>query len=140
MATTTEQYTKPLPEIDLDNVEFWDSVKQHGMKLQHCLDCGYWRYYPGPICHRCGSFNTEWSPVSGRGKIYTRTVVYRAPEAFMSDTPYVYAIVELEEGPMLPTNIVGIDPEQVEIGMDVEVTYDDVTPDVTLFKFKPVAS
>jgi uncharacterized protein len=139
VATETTHYLKPIPEIDIDNAEYWQSCREHAMKLQHCLQCGYWRFYPGPICHRCGSFDTEWAPVSGRGTIYTRSVVYRpASPAFMDDVPYVYAIVELEEGPMLPTNIVGIDPEAVEIGMAVELTYDDITDEVTLPKFRPV--
>lgn len=133
------QYKKPLPKITLDNQEFWDSCKRHQMRLQQCSDCGYWRYYPSPVCHKCGSFNHEWKPVSGRGKVYTYTVIYRPPsEEFARDVPYVYGIVELEEGPMMPTNVVGIPAESVRIGMPVTVTYDDVTREVTLPKWKVV--
>jgi uncharacterized OB-fold protein len=131
-------YPKPLPEIDGDNAEFWDSCRRHAMALQKCLVCGYWRYYPTPVCTRCGSFETAWTPVSGRATVYTCSVVHRPPSpAFAADVPYVYAVVELEEGPMMPTNVVGIDPGQVAIGMAVELTYDDVSPEVTLPKFRP---
>ena len=130
--------SKPLPIIDEDNEEFWASCKRREMRLQQCSDCGYWRYYPTPVCHQCGSFNHEWKKVSGRGTVYTYSVVYRpASPAFAEDVPYVYAVVELQEGPMMPTNVVGIEPEKVEIGMPVKVTYDDVTDEVTLPKFEP---
>lgn len=132
-------YNKPLPIIDTINQEFWESCRQHAMKLQQCDDCGFIRYYPSPVCHRCGSFATTWVPVSGLGTVYTFSIVYRPPsEAFAADVPYVYAIVHLDEGPMMPTNIVGIAPEKVTIGMRVQVTYDDVTPEVTLPKFQPI--
>jgi hypothetical protein len=138
-ALSETDYAKPLPEIDLDNQEFWASCKRHEMRLQKCADCGYWRYYPSPLCHRCGSFAARWTPVSGLAKVYTSSVVHRPPShAFAEDVPYVYAVVELEEGPMMPTNIVGIDPDDVRIGMAVKVTYDDVTDEITLPKFAPV--
>ena len=131
-------YDKPLPIIDEDNKEFWESCKRHEMRLQRCRACGYWRYYPSPVCHTCDSFDAEWAKVSGFGTVHTYSIIYRAPSvAFARDVPYAYAIVELDEGPMMPTNIVGIDPEKVRIGMRVQVTYDDVTPEVTLPKFRP---
>lgn len=131
-------YKKPLPIIDEDNEKFWESCKRHEMRLQKCRDCGYVRYYPSPVCHKCSSFNFDWSQVSGKATVYTFSVVYRPPSAaFANDIPYVYGIVELDEGPMMPTNIVGIEPEKVRVGMKVEVTYDDVTPEITLPKFRP---
>jgi uncharacterized protein len=132
-------YRKPLPMIDDDNREFWESCRRHEMRLQRCQQCQLVRYYPSPVCHRCGSAKADWSRVTGNATVYTYSVVYRAPsEGFAGDIPYVYAIVELEEGPMMATNVVGIDPEAVSIGMSVELVYDDVTPEVTLPKFRPV--
>ena len=129
-------YAKPLPHIDADNREFWDSCKRHAMRLQQCAECGYWRYAPSPVCHCCSSFEHEWKPVSGRGTVYSFSVVHRAPSAaFADDIPYVYAVVELEEGPMMPTNLVGTPTESVRIGMPVCLSYDDVTDEVTLPKF-----
>lgn len=132
------EYAKPLPKITLDNKEFWDSCKEHAMRLQYCSDCDYWQYYPSPVCHNCDSMDLEWRSVSGAGSVYTHSVIYRPPsEHYANDVPYVYAIIELAEGPMMPSNVVGISPEKVEIGMPVVITYDDVTPDVTLPKFRP---
>ena len=91
--------TKPMPIIDDDNAEFWESCKRHQMSLQKCSDCGYWRYYPSPICHKCSSFNFNWKTVSGKATVWTYSIVYRPPSpAFADDVPYVYAVVELDEG------------------------------------------
>lgn len=129
---------RPLPIIDDDNRRFWESCKEHAMELQRCRDCTSFRYYPTPVCDRCTSFAFDWRPVSGRGTVYTFAVVHRAPsEAFLADVPYVYAVVELAEGPMMTTNVVGITPDDVRIGMPVEVVYADVTPEITLARFAP---
>jgi hypothetical protein len=132
-------YNKTLPAIDADNQEFWDSCKRHDMHLQKCRSCGRWRYYPSPICPNCSSFEFDWRPASGYGTVFTYSVIYRPPsEAWAADVPYTYGVVQLDENVWMPTNIVGIDPEKVEVGMRVRVTYDDVTPDVTLPKFQPL--
>lgn len=133
------EYRKVLPVIDEDNRGYWESCKRHAMRLQKCSECGAWRYYPTPVCPKCSSFNFEWAEVSGFGTVYTFSVIYRAPSVLWADdVPYTYALVHLDEGPMMPTNIVGIEPEKVQIGMRVKVTYDDVTPEVTLPKYRPI--
>ena len=84
------------------------------------------------------SSKTEWVKCSGRGKIYTFTVTNQNQAAgFRESLPYVMAYVELDEGLKMLTNIVDCPPEQVKIGMPVEVVYEDVTRDVTLAKFRP---
>ena len=133
------EYLRALPEIDDDNREFWESCKQHEMKLQKCARCSAFRYYPSPVCPECSSFDAEWTRVQGTGTIYTFSIVQRPPTpAWMDAVPYVYAVVNLEEGPMMPTNIIGCPVDEVRIDMKVEVVYDDVTPEVTLPKFRPV--
>ena len=133
-------YSKGLPAITPDNEEFWASCKKHQMSLQECSECKKSRYFVSPVCPYCGSLNFTWEPVSGKAAIYSYTIIHRAlSEAWKDDSPYVYAYVQLAEGPLLPTNIVGCSPEEVEIGMEVEVTYDDVTPEITLPKFKPIS-
>ena len=83
----------------------------------------------------------RWEKVSGRGKVYSYSIVRRAGiPGFEEDVPYVFAIVELDEGPRMATNIVGIEPEKVAIAMKVEAFFDDVTPEITLVKFKPIRS
>jgi uncharacterized OB-fold protein len=96
------------------------------------------RYYPAPICSSCGSLDFTWEPVSGKGVVYTYSIVRRpATPAFKDDVPYVYAIVELEEGPMMPTNIVGVPVDDVAIGTPVQLTYRDMTDEITLPVFTP---
>jgi hypothetical protein len=108
------------------------------MKLQKCTQCGAFRYFTSPICPECSSFDFRWEPVSGRATIYTFSVVHRPPsDAWIDDVPYVYAVVKLEEGPLMPTNIVGCRPDEVKIGTEVKVTYEDVTPEISIPKFTP---
>jgi len=92
------------------------------------------------VCPVDLSSDTEWVRASGRGTIYTFTVTHQNQSpGFREELPYVLAIVELEEGVRLMTNVVGCTPDAVRIGMPVEVVYDDVTPEVTLAKFRPVS-
>ena len=133
------EYNKPLPEITLDNQPFWDACKRHELSLQKCQDCGHLRN-PGPICPNCLSMNSEWVRVSGRGKVYTYVVMHQRYHAgFADELPYNVTIVELDEGPRLLTNIVGCKNEDIRIGMEVDVVFEDITEEVTLPKFKPVS-
>jgi uncharacterized OB-fold protein len=80
----------------------------------------------------------EWLPISGRGQVYTAITVYQTPaRGWEQDVPFNASIIELEEGPRLWTNVIGCPPEDVQIGMPVVITYDPVTDDVTLPKFRP---
>ncbi len=91
------------------------------------------------MCPNCGSWNAEWAKVSGRGKVYTYIVAVQPfHPAFSGDVPYAVAIVELEEGVRMVSNIMDCGPDDIYIGMPVEVVYDDVTEEVTLPKFKKV--
>lgn len=134
----TTEYAKPLPRPTAVSQEFWAAARRHELRLQRCRSCGAHIFYPRAFCPACLSDSLEWTSVSGRGKVYSFTVVRRAMHpAFRPDVPYVLAIVELEEGPRLTTNIVGCDPSDVRVDMPVDVVFDDVTPEVTLVKFQP---
>jgi uncharacterized OB-fold protein len=134
----TRPYRKPLPRIDEESRGFWEALARHELYFQRCRDCGTKRFYPRPLCPACLSSATEWVRASGRGTVYSFTVTNQnqAP-GFREELPYALAIVELAEGPRLMTNIVGWAPDAVRIGMAVEVVFDDVTPEVTLAKFRP---
>ena len=133
----TTDYSKPLPEITEDNQPFWDGCKQHKLLLQRCSKCSHKRD-ASPVCPECLSGEHEWVEASGKGSIYSWIVVHqRYNRAFEDDLPYNVAIVELEEGPRLMTNIVGIENDDIRPGLSVEVTWDDVTDEVTLPKFRP---
>jgi uncharacterized OB-fold protein len=129
-------YEKPLPKPTSTSQPFWDAAKEHRLQLQRCGGCQAFIYYPRDRCPHCLSDQLQWQPVSGHGKVYSYTTVRRASTRSFADRPYVLAIVELDEGVRLTTNIEA-PPERIKIGMPVTVFFDDVTPERTLVKFKP---
>jgi len=139
--TENKTYRKPLPNIDYDIKPFWDAVKRHEFRLFRCKVCGAW-YFPVTCClhHENEPFfgNMEWAIASGRGKVFAFNIHYVAFDpVFAEDIPYVYALIELEEGPIIGSNIIGCPPEEVKIGMPVEVVFEDITEEYTLPKFRP---
>ncbi len=131
-------YKKPLPRIDEESRGYWEALARHQLYVQGCRGCGTRRFYPRALCPACLSSDTEWIRASGRGTVYSFTVTHQNQAAgFRDQLPYVLAVVELAEGVRMMTNIVDCSPEQVRIGMPVEVVFEDVTPEVTLPKFRP---
>jgi uncharacterized OB-fold protein len=104
--------------------------------VQKCCDCGHLIFIPQPACYRCLSRNLEWVKGSGRGTVYSYTVVWR-PQTPAFEVPYVIAIVDLEEGYQMLTNIVDVDPSQVHVGMPVEVAFRAASEEVVLPYFRP---
>ena len=136
----TAEYRKPVP-VPL-NVEFtrpfWEAAKRHELVMPRCKRCWHMFFYPREQCPLCFSAELEWVKVSGRGRLYTYTVVRRpANPAFNDDVPYVFALVELEEGPRMVSNVVECAIEAVKIDMPLVAVFDDVTPEWTLVKFRP---
>ena len=130
-------YARPLPRVTADNRPFWDGTRRHQLVLQRCEECERFRYPPGPVCPDCLSERAEWTPVSGRGRVTTFVVFHKAWfPSFAGDIPYNVIQVELDEGPRLTANLVGVPNGEIRIGMDVEVVFDDVTPDTTLPRFR----
>ena len=132
-------YNKPLPNVDDVSKGFWDAAKRHELAAQRCKTCNHLIFYPRPACTKCLSMDLEWVQLTGKGRVYTFTIINQAAiPGFMEDVPYVLAIVQLNEGPRITTNIVECKPEDVKVDMPVTVVFDDVTPEITLVKFKPV--
>jgi hypothetical protein len=131
-------YKKPLPRVDEECSGYWEALVRHELVVQRCGDCGTRRFPPRAVCPACLSSATQWQRASGHGVVYSFTVVHQnqAP-GFREAVPYVLAVVELEEGLRLTTNVVGCAPEDVRVGMPVVIEFDDATPDVTLAKFRP---
>ncbi|HXG42285.1 MAG TPA: Zn-ribbon domain-containing OB-fold protein [Dehalococcoidia bacterium] len=133
-----QEIRKPLPQPTDTTRPFWQGARQGELRLQRCRSCHQYVYYPRSLCPHCLSTDLDWVPASGRGHVYTYTVIRRAAHpAFREDVPYVLAVVELEEGPRLTTNMVGVEPEQVHIGMPVEAVFEPVSEDIALVKFRP---
>jgi len=135
------KYDKPLPVIHPDNKPYWDSIKAHQVKMQKCSDCGTVRFPVSPVCYKCFSWNHTWVPLSGKGKVGSWIVVAQATgnPVWSKDVPYNVALVDLEEGPRVTSNILQVNNDDIYTGMPVEAIYDDVTPEVSLLKFKPAA-
>lgn len=134
------EYTKPIPVPSEDTVPFWAAAKEHQLKLQKCDSCGAFRFPPGPVCPECTTLGGTWAKLSGKGKVHSFVVFHRAfHKAFEQDLPYAVALVALDEGPRIISNVVGIGPDKLRCDMPVEVIFEDVTVDVTLPKFKPAS-
>lgn len=132
-------YPKPLPCVTEDNQEFWNGCKARELRFQKCKPCGHVRWPASLICPACLSRETDWVVASGKGTIYTFAVYHVAYHpGFKDDLPYVVALVALEEGPHLLTNIVGCPVDQVACDMPVLVDWQDITEEFTLPKFRLV--
>jgi uncharacterized protein len=121
---------------------FWAAASRHELVVQRCVRCALLRHYPQPMCPGCRSMEWVWVQVSGRGTIYTFTVTYQAfHTAWAGEVPYVVATIELEEGVRLVSDIAVDDVEIVEIGMPVEVFFDETITSggrvVALPRFRP---
>jgi uncharacterized protein len=139
---TQDGYKKPLPTPSPESKRYWDGCRNHELWLPFCRSCEAFYFYPRDFCPKCFSWDIEWRKTSGRGRVYTYAIQHRAYHpAWQDELPYVTALVQLDEGPRLYTNLVGIDPDPTEIQCDmpVEVVFDDVTEEVSLPKFRPVA-
>jgi uncharacterized protein len=135
------EYLKPLPTITPLNQPYWDGLKRRELKMQRCDGCHRVWYPPSPFCPRCWSRKFTWSTLSGRGRVSSWVVFHQAYfKGFTADVPYNVAEVELDEGPRLTTNLVGVANDAIRAGMPVEIFYDDVTEELTLAKFRPVSA
>ena len=133
------QYNKPLPIPNVASQAFWEGCKKHTLLIPRCRSCGTYHFYPRFFCVKCMSLDLDWVKASGRGEIYTFSIIERPGiPAFAAEAPYVLSLVQLDEGVFMMSNIVGCPPDKVEIGMKVEVVFDDVTEEITLPKFKPL--
>jgi len=132
-------YTGPVPVPTPESRPYWEAARRHELTIQRCRACGQWVFYPRASCPHCLSADLEWRRTSGRGTLHTFTVAYRGQKDFPLGSPYVIAIVELEEGARLMSNLVGVpaDPKAIRIGMPVEVVFEDVSPTVALPRFRP---
>ena len=129
---------KPLPRPSEDSAPYWEAAHRGELRMQRCGACGHVRFPPALLCPRCLSEQHEWTPLSGRGKVYSWIVVHQSQHpAFNADAPYNVAIVELEEGPRLHTNLVDCANDQIHIGMPVEVVFERVSDDCSMPKFRP---
>ncbi len=124
----TDTPSKPLPLPDDLTRPFWDAAGERRLEIQHCSACGYYNHPPRPLCDACGSEDLAFETVSGKGTVYSYTVMrQRNVKGFENDVPYVNVIVELDEQPMLfmITYMPGSESDRVRIGQRVQVVYEE---------------
>lgn len=129
---------KFLPRPTPESAPFWQGCRDHKLLLQYCVACGKHQFYPRVICANCMSEQLEWREASGRGTVETYTIVTRAvSDAYAADVPYIIALITLEEGPRLMSNVIGCDVESVKCGLAVEVVFERWSDEITMPKFLP---
>jgi len=131
-----------LPEPTPETRHFWDGCREGELRLQRCTDCDGEAYFPPrPFCPKCGSRNVEVFKASGRGVLWSYVINHR-PRPDMGDQPYAIAVVKLEEGPKMMTNIVGCPqtPEALPLDMAVKVKFEKQTDDISLPFFEPAGA
>ncbi|MFE7327919.1 bifunctional MaoC family dehydratase N-terminal/OB-fold nucleic acid binding domain-containing protein [Streptomyces sp. NPDC057565] len=127
---------RPRPAVNRDNAFFFEGAQQHRLLIQRCAACSVLRHPPGPCCPECGSLEWDTVEAAGHGHVYS-FVVNHHPRHPAFDSPYLVAVVELAEGTRLITNLTGVAPDEVTIGMPVVLEWLDADPDPTLPVFRP---
>jgi uncharacterized OB-fold protein len=131
------QALRPTPIPEEGDREYWEAARRHELKMQRCLACGKFRFTPRPMCPYCQSFETEWAPLSGKGRVYSWVVVHPPVLPYFQDkTPYPVALIELEEGVRIVSNVVDVDKDDLDFDLPVEVTFQDLNEEVTLPLFR----
>jgi uncharacterized protein len=132
---------KPSPEPTPETQPFWDATARSELHLQRCHACDAHYFPPRPFCPTCHTDDVSWTRVSGRGRLHTYMINHRPPPGWRDEAPYVIAIVELEEGPRMMSNVVGVEasPEALELDMELEVTFED-QGGMQVPKFRPAVS
>lgn len=133
-----------MPKVFMDPPEesqpFFDAAREGRLLIQRCPSCGEHQFYPRKICVSCGSPDVEWVDASGRGTVHTFTVIHQqGMPGWREEVPYVAAIVDLEEGVRMTSNLVDCAPSDVSIGMPVEVAFVD-EGDLVLPRFRPASA
>jgi uncharacterized OB-fold protein len=130
---------RPLPKPNADTIPFWDGCRNHELKFQKCKDCGHVRWPPSIFCPKCYSQDGEWTVASGMGKIFSYAVYHQAfHPAFKQQLPYVVAVVVLEEGPHILSNIIDCSHDRLRCDMEGCLAWEDVSEEMSLPKFRPV--
>jgi len=140
MTTDKQPVAKPFPRPESKGLTapYWEAARRHELVSQRCAHCANWIFYPREQCPTCFSTRLDWAPVSGKGRVFAFTIVHQpAHPGFQPEAPYAYAIVQLDEGVRMPTNIVDCPLDEICVDMAVTAVFDDVSPDWTLVKFRP---
>lgn len=129
---------KPIPEMSEIARPYWDAAQREELYIQRCRSCGAAIFYPRHWCPGCFSHDLSWEKASGTGALVSYSIIYQAPfESYASDESYVLGIIKLAEGPQMMTNIINCRPEDVRVGMAVEVTFETRKEGFKVPQFQP---
>ena len=137
MVQETMTPSRPLPEITPVTAPFWEAARRHELVVQRCVACGQHRFPPELACFACASRETAWPRMSGRATLYAWTIAHPPLLPYFTErAPWPVAAVQLDEGPRLVTNLVGVPVEEYAIGMPLVVDFEDVDERITLVVFR----
>ncbi len=137
MTTASDRPNFPIPVPTEDNEPFWDALKEGRLVVQECAACASLVHPPRPMCPECASFDKTWREMTGRGEVYSYVVTHQAIHpAYNDHLPYATVLVQLEEGPVVTTNLVDVGIDEITIGMPVVVDFVAISEDVTLPLFR----
>lgn len=139
---STHEYKGPIPRPTPETQPYWDAAKQGKLLIQRCNDCAQHYFYARPLCSHCLSRNVEWVEASGRGTLHTYVISMRPGRSAPLPPPYIVAIIELDEGPRMMSNLVGVEPDPAKIPCDmpVQVVFEAISDEITLPRFRPVTA
>ena len=134
------EYERPLPQPTPETQHYWDGAKAGELRLQRCGGCNHVYFPARPFCPACSSRDVNWFTASGKGTLFSYVINHRAPKGF--EAPYIIAVVQLEEGPRMMSNLVDCPqtPEALEIDMPLEVTFVTATDDIAIPQFRPMGA
>jgi uncharacterized OB-fold protein len=134
------EYNKPIPVPSAESQAYWDGLRDRKLLMPRCDACGKYWFPPSLLCPHCNATKWTWTSTSGRGRIFSYVVYHRVYHpGFADEVPYAVAVVELDEGPRMVSNVIGIAPDKLACDLRVEVVYQPITDTITLPKFKPAA-
>lgn len=128
---------RPLPRPTALSQPFWDACREERLLVQRCTKCGSHIFIPQPLCTECQRRELSWVESSGRGTLYSWTEIHRPQQPAFTDIPYTAAIVELEEGWFMLSNLIECSPDDRRIGMPLEVSFQRMSDEITLPMFRP---
>ena len=136
----SKQLSKHFPVPTPETAPYWEACHNHQLLIQKCADCGKHQFYPRTVCSYCLGGNLEWTEASGRGEVVSYTIMHRAvPKAYADSDVTILALIRLEEGVKMMSNVVGCHPGEVRTGMAVEVTFEDWSDEISVPMFRPAA-
>jgi uncharacterized OB-fold protein len=133
--------SKPAPVVTPETQPFWDAAQNEELWIQQCNRCSQFYFYPRPFCPACFSQDVSWVQVSGHATLVSYVINHRPMPGWEDDAPYAIAVVELDEGPRMATNIVGIPntPDDLVLDMRLEVCFVEQSG-VKVPKFRPLTT